>query len=424
MQEAILHFIWKHQYYNVAKATTTLGDQVIVKLQGFHNSDAGPDFEHAKLRIGDVEWNGDVEIHVKSSDWDKHQHQKDKAYNRVVLHVVWTMDKQVSCEDQTILPTLELEKLVEPDLLDKVDWLIHSVETISCTNQLANVSEITILDTIQKSLAKRLERKAGLVLNELDNTRGDWAEVTYKLLMRQMGMKVNAESFNDLTTIIPYSLIRKYSQSIFSIEALLFGSAGFLAMDKKDLYIEKLSSEFDFLASKHNLTKKLALSQWKFLRLRPSNFPTLRLAQAATLLAKPINIFDLFTEFANTEKLVNSFALNTTDYWKTHYRFGKEAKNKVPLFGKSSIDLLLLNVVAPLLAARSMHLDNQAYMDKTLELVEYIKPEKNRIINAWSSVGVHPKNGGESQGLIELYNESCTNKDCLNCSIGYNLLKR
>ncbi len=424
MRENILHFIWKHQYYTIAKAVTKTGEVVQVKMAGIHNNDAGPDFEQAKLVIGTVEWNGDVEIHIKSSDWDAHKHQFDKAYNRVILHVVWEMDKEVVREDKTILPTLELRELVNEELLEKVDGLINSIETISCASQLTPITDIIIVDAIQRALVKRLERKAELVLQELDVSNGDWAEVAYNLFMRQMGMKVNGDAFYDLASLIPYRLIRKYNQSITSIEALLFGASGLLHIAKEDEYMQQLKTEHNFLAHKHGLTQQLAPEQWKFMRLRPSNFPTLRLAQTAALLVRPTHIFELFTEFEDAKALEQNLIFKTSAYWNTHYRFGKEAKNKVPKFGKTSIDLLFLNVVAPLLAAYSLHIDDQTYIDKAIGLTEHIKPEKNRIINDWVSNGISPQNGGESQGLIELYNESCKKKNCLNCSIGFSILKR
>ncbi len=423
MRENILHFIWQHQYYNVANTILNTGSAVQIMQQGLHNSNAGPDFSQAKIKIEEVEWNGDVEIHVNSSDWYRHKHQHDKAYNRVILHVVWQMDKEVLREDKTPMPTLVLKKLVDKGLLDKVDTLINSIETISCSTQLNTVSDIVIVDNIQRLLVKRLERKAEIVLQELRYAKGDWAEVAYKLFMRQMGMKINGDAFYDLAELIPYRLIRKYHQSLKSIEALLFGGSGFLLANSKDEYALELKKEYAFLAHKHNLNKQLAPQQWKFMRLRPSNFPTLRLAQAASLLAKKTHIFEMFTEFNDAKTLESTLNFITSNYWSTHYRFEKEANGKVPLFGKTSMDLLFLNVVSPLLAAYAIYVDNQNYIDKALRLIEHIKPEKNKITKEWNKVGITAKNGGESQGLIELYNESCNKKACLTCGIGFSILK-
>lgn len=424
MQENILHFIWKHQYYNIAHPVTDLGETIQVLKQGYHNLNAGPDFEQSKIKIGEVEWNGDVEIHVKSSDWNSHKHQFDKAYNKVILHVVWQKNKKVNREDGTVLPTLELINLVDKKLLEKVDGLIKSIEPISCASQLHTIPEIAIVDTIHRSLVKRLERKARLVLQELEHSNGDWSEVAYRLFMRQMGMKINSESFYDLAQLVPYRLIKKYSHSQASIEVLLFGTSGLLESAKEDSYMQTLKTEYKFLAHKHKLAHKLKPEQWKFLRLRPSNFPSLRLAQAAALLANPNSIFELFTEFSDTKELTNNLKLTTSDYWRSHYRFGKKVDNRIPNFGKSSSDLLLINVVSPLLAAYTLHIDNNMYMDKAIELTENIKPERNRILNEWKRVNIVAKNGGESQGLIELYNENCIKKNCLSCGIGYSILKK
>ena len=424
MQESVLHFIWKHQYYNISNSILDSGDSVNVLAQGISNLNAGPDFGQAKVKIKNVEWNGDVEIHIKSSDWNAHKHQFDKAYNKVILHVVWKKDKDVKREDGTILPTLELNELVDKKLLDKVDSLINSISTIPCSSQLEQVSEITVIDAIQKALAKRLQRKAQVVLTELSNAKGDWEEVAYRQFMRQMGMKVNREAFYDLAFILPYKLIRKYSHSLISIEALLFGASGLLQSVKEHAYIKELKKEYAHLAIKHGLNRNLNPEQWKFLRLRPSNFPTLRLAQTSSLLSNSTSVFKTFSEFSTTEELFKSLKIETSSYWQSHYRFNKEAKNKVPLFGKTSSDLLLLNVVAPLLAAYSMHIDDQKYMDKAVELTEYLKPEQNRILKEWKSAGVKATNGGESQGLIELYTEHCKNKSCLTCGIGFSIINK
>lgn len=423
MRENILHFIWQHQYYNFTQAVTYSGDSIQILHQGNQNNNAGPDFEQAKINIGKVEWNGDVEIHLKSSDWKAHKHQFDKSYNRVVLHVVWEHDKEVRREDGTFLPTLVIKELVDNELLHKVDGLINSIESIPCLSQIHKISKITLIDTIQRVLISRLERKSEMVLVELETTKGDWAEVAYRLLMRQMGMKVNGDSFYDLAELVPYKLIRKYSHSQMSLEALLFGVSGLLKMAKDDEYTQFLKGEYAFLNQKHQLLNELKPQQWKFMRLRPSNFPTLRLAQTAALLAQTTNIFEIFTSFSDAKEFTRGFELTTSDYWKSHYRFCKLSKKKVPDFGKSSVDLLLLNVVAPLLVAYSKKTDDQVYLNKAIVITEQVKSEKNRIIRQWEKVDIHPKNGAESQGLIELYNEHCAAKKCLNCGIGYSILK-
>lgn len=423
MRENILHFIWQHQYYNFTQAVTYSGDSIQILHQGNQNNNAGPDFEQAKINIGKVEWNGDVEIHLKSSDWKAHKHQFDKSYNRVVLHVVWEHDKEVRREDGTFLPTLVIKELVDNELLHKVDGLINSIEPIPCLSQIHKISKITLIDTIQRVLISRLERKSEMVLVELETAKGDWAEVAYRLLMRQMGMKVNGDSFYDLAELVPYKLIRKYSHSQMSLEALLFGVSGLLKMAKDDEYTQFLKGEYAFLNQKHQLLNELKPQQWKFMRLRPSNFPTLRLAQTAALLAQTTNIFELFTSFSDAKEFTRGFELTTSDYWKSHYRFCKLSKKKVPDFGKSSVDLLLLNVVAPLLVAYSKKTDDQVYLNKAIVITEQVKSEKNRIIRQWETVDIHPNNGAESQGLIELYNEHCAAKKCLNCGIGYSILK-
>jgi len=420
MREEILHFIWEHQYYKIGKAITLGRLPVQVIKPGKPHINAGPDFEQAKINIGAVEWNGDVEIHIKSSDWNAHRHQFDKAYNKVVLHVVWQHDKVVFREDETQLPTLELKNLVDKALLEKVNILLDSITPIACSSQISSVPEIIITGTIQRAFIQRLERKADIITHELSNAKGDWDEVAYRIFMKQMGMKVNSEAFYELSLAIPYSIIRKYAHSLFKIEALLFGVSGMLAASVKDEYMIELEKEYRFLAHKHSLNRIINPVMWKFLRLRPANFPTLRLAQAASILANSNSIFGLFT--TKTANL-KSIKWETSKYWKAHYKFGEKTIKKVPNLGVGSIDLLLINVVAPILAAYSKSIDNEEFIEKAVKLLARIKPEKNRIIRAWKELLIESKNAGESQGLLELYNESCHQKKCLNCGIGFNLLK-
>lgn len=422
MQENILHFIWQCQYFSFTEAKTTEGELVQVLHQGIHNTNAGPDFSQAKVKVGDVEWNGDVEIHVNSMDWATHQHHTDEAYNKVVLHVVWQANGDVFRKDGTPLPTLELKNLVDDDLMNRALGLIESIDLIPCSTQIDKVSEFTVLETIHRALVKRLERKAQVVMKELSASQGDWSEVAYRLLMRQMGMKINGDPFYNLAELVPYKLLRKYKHSTEPLEAILFGASGLLNSSKGDEYVEKLRKEYDYIAHKHTLTKKLNTQQWKFLRLRPSNFPTLRIAQVASIIRCPDNIFESLVEFKNINELMNRLKVKTSLYWNSHYRFGAEANQPVPSIGKMSIELILLNVVAPLLAAYSLHISDNSYMDKAVALMEALKPEKNRIIKRWSEINIKPENGAESQGLIELFNEHCQQKACLTCGIGYKLL--
>ncbi len=420
MREEILHFIWVHQYYKIGKAITLDQFPVHVINTGKPHTDAGPDFEQAKINIDTVEWNGDVEIHIKSSDWNAHRHQQDKAYNKVILHVVWQHDKPIFREDGTQPPTLELNTLVSKTLLEKVNILLDSISPIACSSQIGSVPAIILTDTIQRAFIKRLERKAELITHELKNAKGDWDEVAYRIFMKQMGMKVNSEAFYELALAIPYSIIRKYAHSLFKIEALLFGASGMLPVSFKDEYMIELEKEYNFLAHKHSLKKTINPVMWKFLRLRPANFPTLRMAQAASMLANSNSIFGLFTEKTTHLK---SIKWQVSNYWKTHYKFGEKTIKQVPNLGVGSIDLLLINVVAPLLTAYSKSIDNEEFIDNAVKLLTQIKPEKNRITRVWKELFIEAKNAGESQGLIELFNENCHHKKCLNCGIGFNLLK-
>ncbi len=421
MREQILHFIWEHQYYDAGECLTE--DQLPIQVikPGKPHNNAGPDFEQAKLIIGSVEWNGDVEIHIKSSDWNAHKHHLDKAYNKVILHVVWVNDKIVKREDGTLMPTLVLQPIIDKEVLNKAENLLDSLAPIPCATQFQKVPQIIITNEIQRSLIMRLERKSAIITAELIEAKGNWNEVAYRIFMRQMGMKINGNSFYELALIIPYFLIRKYAHSLFQIESLLFGASGLLNDNFDDEYVLELKKEYKFLAHKHKINRQLNPENWKFLRLRPANFPTLRLAQAAAIFASPKALFDAFLQ---NEALSKTLECKYSTYWKTHYKFGVKASGKVPVFGKASIDLIGINVVAPLLTAYGKSINDDEYTQQALTLLEQLKPEKNKITRIWEGLSLKAINAGESQGLIELYNEYCSNKKCLHCGIGFSLIKQ
>lgn len=421
MREEILHFIWQHQYFAIGKAKTVEGEPIQVLHPGFHNSNAGPDFEQARIKIGEVVWSGDIEIHIGSSDWSAHKHHQDETYNKVVLHVVWEHNGKAMRKDGTELPALELKEMVDVELLKRANTLLENISPIPCSTQIKVVPELVVLESIHRALVLRLERKAQAVLDELTLSKGDWSEAAYRLLMRQMGMKINGEPFYELAKAVPYKLIRKYKSGPKQMEALLFGASGLLSNSKEDVYVVQLKKEFMFLKHKHGLRKHLAPEQWKFMRLRPANFPTLRIAQVVSILSTNIDVFELLSE-SSSKELLEFLKVKPSAYWQKHYRLGVEAKTRVPSIGKSSIDLIVLNVVAPLLAAYSLHISDYSFMEKAVQLMEGLKPETNRIIRQWNQLGVKPKNGAESQGLIELYNEHCQQKACLTCGIGFKLL--
>lgn len=423
MNEFFLHYVWQFQYFDKTDLRTTTGDPVQIFSVGNRNPDGGPDFTHARLRIGSIQWVGNVEIHIDSSAWYQHAHEKDPAYDNVILHVVWNDDSPVRRSDGNLLPTLELQSRVDPALLEQYNYLMGSISIIPCSAMLHHVRPIVILNTLDKMLLSRLEAKAATVLTVLDRNRGDWHETTYQLLAKNFGFKINADPFLQLAQAIPLKVLRKHGDKLLQLEAMLFGVAGFLNEDCDDSYYLLLRREYLLLRSKFKLDEKaMKTMQWKFLRLRPANFPTLRLAQFAALLAREQNIFDTFLS-ADARKLALLFQQPPSEYWQHHYNFRRETARKDAVIGTDASHNLMINTVAPVLAAYSMYSDDQTYMDHAIRLLQHLPAESNRIISKWNAVSLKCKSAFDSQALIELYTNLCSRYRCLDCNIGASLIK-
>ncbi|MEM9391309.1 MAG: DUF2851 family protein [Bacteroidota bacterium] len=424
MQEAFIHFVWKHQYFNKGALTTTEGLAANVLKPGSYNTDAGPDFKEAKVIIDGLEWRGSIEIHHRSSDWVVHGHTKDKAYNNVILHVVWLHDKAVKRSDGTEIPTLEIANRVEPALINSYKGLMNSLWPIPCVDQLAGVEGVVFSSMIDKIAVERLDEKASLATDVFYSIANDWENTAFRLLAKNFGFKTNAEQFQRLAELVPAKLLKKHSDNITQLEALLFGQAGFLDSRPQDEYQAGLQAEHQFLKYKYDLPEPMSEFQWKFMRLRPANFPTLRIAQLAGVMQHQQGLFSRVKEIKNENDLKALFGSYTSDYWCKHYRFGKEAKGKVSEMGLSSIQNIGINTVAPLLAAYGKLHDQQQYMNQSIELLQSLRSESNRITKLWHGLGIKSASSFESQGLIQLYNNYCSKKQCLRCNVGVKLLQR
>ncbi|MBX2965644.1 MAG: DUF2851 family protein [Cyclobacteriaceae bacterium] len=423
MTESFLHYLWQFQYFDKKELQTDSGEPVQVLHPGIRNTHAGPDFSDAKIRIGSIEWRGSVEIHIAASGWTDHRHDNDAAYEKVVLHVVWENDKPIVRSDGSSMSTLELKNRVDPLLWNKFKKLLTCPDSIPCASSWGRVNDIVKLSMLDKTLAQRLEAKAGVVLSMLEKNRSDWEETAYQLLGKNFGFKVNADSFLRLTETIPFNIIRKHINNTIQVEALLFGQAGFLDKTNVDEYSGLLMREYALLGKKYNLeSKQLHQSQWRFLRLRPANFPGVRLAQFAALLIKNGSIFSSIIETVSYDELYARFAVTQSAYWQTHYRFGKQAE-QVPSIGKNSIQNLIINTAIPLLVAYGIRQDDQRYMERALDWLQHLPAEKNTITRQWSELGYNVKTAFDSQALIELYNNFCLKRRCLDCTIGTSLIK-
>jgi hypothetical protein len=422
MTESFLHYIWQFQYFDKKRLTTSGGERIEIFHPGIKNRDAGPDFSDARIKIGSLEWRGSVEIHIQASGWLTHQHTVDPAYERVILHVVWEEDKIISRSDGTIMPTLVLNNRVDAELWKQYRKLITSAEVIPCKGSFQKVSAVTRLSMLDKVMLQRLEVKAKRVFELLNKNKNDWNETAYQLLARNFGFKVNAEPFQQLAGSLPYKIILKHANQSIQVEALLFGVGGFLEKIRDDDYIMLLKKEFALLSRKYDLTKKIMnKAQWRFLRLRPSNFPTLRLAQFATFLCRQPTIFSALVS-SDYKGLLNLLAIRQSDYWRQHYQFGKEVKS-VPGLGKSSIDNILINSVVPLLVAYGKQQDDHQFIDQAVNLLQHVPAEKNSVTRLFADLGLKVRSSFDSQALLELYTDYCQKHRCLECTIGAALIK-
>lgn len=422
MQESFLHYIWQFQYFDKRELYTSSGEKLEVFFPGTQNGDSGPDFNNAKIRLDQIDWVGNAEIHIQSSGWYDHHHHLDGAYENVILHVVWDEDKQVLRKDGTLIPTLTLKNRVDESLIKKYKNLVHATSAIPCEKLFPEVRDLVKLGMLDKALMQRLEHKAEQVVQLLNATNSDWEEITYQLLARNFGFKINYEPFFQLANAVRRKTLLKHGDNLTQIEALLFGQAGFLEYGNKDDYFKELQREYRVLSVKYGLeNQKIKKESWKFLRLRPANFPTIRIAQFSALIYKNRNFFSKLIAPGND--IAKLFDIKTSTYWHCHYRFGRKTARSISGLGSESVNNLIINTVVPLLVAYGKTHDDQSMIDKALELLHAIKAEKNKITKSWSGIGFVAKDAFDSQALIELNNNFCLKRRCLACNIGVDILK-
>ena len=424
MKESFLHFIWELQYFAKKDLQTNQKEKIEILSPGTLNTDAGPDFLNAKIRIGEIEWVGNVEIHKQSSDWFLHHHQHDQAYGNVILHVVYKHDKEIFFADGTIIPAIELQNRIAEDLILKYSKLVNSPETMPCAAQLPGISSLIKFSAKENALFKRLQRKSAEVRTLLVKNKNNWEETAYQLLARNFGFKVNAEPFFRLSGNVPLKILDKHRQNIFQLESLLFGQAGLLDKKYADEYPCSLNKEHEFLSHKYSLqSNQLNPSEWKFLRTRPANFPTIRIAEFAALINKSPALFSSFLTFGSMYEIYSHFKVQTSDYWHTHYIFDKSVPVAPAMIGKSSIENIAINTIVPLLVCYSKEKDDEVYLNRAISILESLPAENNKITSLLTASGLEIDNGFDSQAAVELYNNYCKKKNCLNCNIGANIIK-
>lgn len=415
----LLHFIWQYRLFSAFGMKTTDGEDVEVINVGLKNNDAGPDFFNAKIKIAGTVWAGNVEIHVRASDWDKHLHAADQSYDSIVLHVVADPDKEIYRSNGEKIPCL---KLVFPEeTVLRYDELLSNSLRIPCAEKLSNIPEIVINGWKNNLLIERLQLKTGYLQELLLANETHWEEVFYVSLARSMGFSVNGQAFEMLAKSIPLSVVAKHKHSLFELEALFFGQSGLLNDDTADDYEARLGAEYRFLKAKYGL-KPLEGSLWKFLRLRPENFPTVRIAQFCSIVHHSSKLFSKITEHPEEEYIGKMFHVLPSEYWLTHYRFGEKSDEKQKAPGKQSVQSLIINTVVPLLFLYGSKTGREVLKQKAVEILEKLPAEKNALVNEWKSLGLTIETAYDSQAFIHLKKNYCEQKKCIQCRIGHKVL--
>ncbi|HZL76721.1 MAG TPA: DUF2851 family protein [Bacteroidales bacterium] len=424
MKEEFLHYLWKYGLYDPEKLFDNEGNQIIVINPGEYNRDSGPDFFNTRLKIAGIEWAGNVEIHIRSSDFDNHRHNVDPAFDNVILHVVAEDDRKVyNTRGEEILTS---ELVFDAELYEKYIALVNNPYIIACQGEVNRIDSFIISHWLGSLAIERLQDKSEHILKILSATGNDWDETFYRLLSRYFGFRVNTEPFEMLAAALPFRIIGKHSDNRFQIEALLYGTAGMLdeGLFKEalnDKYYIDLIKEYKFLSAKYNL-KPVHGWIWKFSRLRPANFPTIRISQLADMLAVAGGVFSKAIEAGNVNQLRDLFEVTASEYWDDHFVFGKVSRSYHKNTGSQATDILLINAVIPTIFVYGKYRDSNEMCEKAIMFLEETVPEDNIIISEWQSAGVEAGSAFITQGLIQLRNNYCRKRRCLDCEIGSKIL--
>lgn len=415
--EDLLQFIWKYKLLKPGKYITESGREIKIINYGELNSDSGPDFFNAKIKIDNITLAGNVEIHVKASDWKKHHHHKDNAYSNVILHVVYDNDEKKSssagCE------TLVIKKHFDSEIIKKYKGLVNSERKLPCAKHIGKISEIKINTWLERLLVERLESKTLYIENIFTQTGNDYAAAFYTLFLRNLGFKVNAEPFETLARHLPLSVLLKHSNNLFQLEALIFGTAGLLEKTYSEKYIQQLQNEFEFLKTKYKL-HPLKQGVWKFMRMRPANFPSMRMWQLAKIIHHEREFFSNPSDFNSVKKLETAISHNPEGYWQCHYSLGGAKQDETGRLGRTSVENIMINTMAPFLFF--YHKRNGKENFNPMNLLEELESETNAKTRIFTGCGLKTENAGQSQALIQLYDNYCKKKNCLQCAIAAQLL--
>lgn len=417
MTEQLLQYIWQFQHFNVHDLSTTDGEKITIITRGTRNTNQGPDFLQATIKIGNTSWAGHVELHVRASQWEAHQHSKDPNYGNVVLHVVWINDKKLSLR----VPVLELQGRVSRLLLERYREWMNATAFIPCQQNIHGVPQLTWVKWKERLLVERLQEKSAIVLQYLAESNGHWEEVCWWLLAKNFGMKVNSEAFEAIARSLPVNLLAKHKNQVQQLEALLLGQAGLLRGDFEDVYVRLLQKEYHFLQKKYQLMPtNIPVQQ---LRMRPANFPAVRLAQLAMLVHRSSHLFSRLIEVQEIKAIKQLLDVTANDFWNYHYTLQEGGTYKEKRVGEQLAENILVNTIAPMLFAYAEYKGKPEYRDKVLQWLEQLPAEKNNITKNYVALGVQVKSALDSQALVQLKNQYCSKKRCLECAVGNKILK-
>lgn len=421
MKEEFLHYIWQYKKIAFSNLQTTNKESLTIINVGSYLQQAGPDFFNAQIEIDNQKWAGNIEIHIKSSDWYLHHHERDENYDSVILHVVWEHDTEIFRRDNSEIPVFELKNYVSADLIHQYEKLKGAKSWIYCENEINNIPQFVFQNWQERLFFERLENKFRPIEAFLLETKNDWEAAFFCFLAKNFGLNTNGDSFFKMAQSIPFSIIRKEAFELENLEAILFGRANLLTVEKEDSYYKDLKFRWDYLQNKYQLSS-VHIDPIQFFKLRPDNFPTVRLSQLANLYHFHQNLFSKVIRAKNSHELYEIFSVSVGKYWQTHYQFDKESTRKTKSLSKSFIDLLIINTIVPFQFAYDK-IQNKESAEENIMILEQISAEKNAIIDKFQSVGVVAKNAFETQSLLQLKNEYCNKSKCLQCSVGLELLK-
>ena len=421
MQENFLHYVWQFKKFNTAHLKTTTGEVVSLRNNGLLNLNGGPDFFNAQLQIDEQLWAGNVEIHIKSSDWYVHNHEVDSAYDNVILHVVFEHDTDIFRKDNSIIPTLELKDLIHENVFQNYQKLLMTPHKwINCENDFAAVDNFLMSNWLERLYIERLERKSKAIDALLKSSKNDWEGVLFKLLAKNFGLKVNGDAFFSMSNSFDFSMVRKIQSQPLQLEALFFGQLRLLDKNVENAYYLNLVKEYQFLKQKFNLSNDQVIPL-QFFRLRPPNFPTIRLSQLAMLYHQHPSLFTKIMTAETIADLYELFEVNTSEFWKTHFTFEKSSRTSKKSLTRSFVNLLLINTILPLRFSYQQH-QGEIAAESSLLMAQKIASEQNTIIKAFNNLRPMSNSALTSQALIQLKTEYCDKNRCMSCAIGNSLL--